>query len=51
MKTNNIKVINAHQQQIYERFDTETTMQLISNYADIYFRKTTGIHYLKTHAS
>jgi SAM-dependent methyltransferase len=35
MKTNNIKTINIHQQQIYDWFEKETTKQLINGYVDI----------------
>jgi ubiquinone/menaquinone biosynthesis C-methylase UbiE len=35
MKTNDIKTINAHQQQIYDEFEKETAAQLIEGYVDI----------------
>jgi SAM-dependent methyltransferase len=35
MKTNAIKTINAHQQQIYDRFEKETTAQLLEGYGDV----------------
>jgi ubiquinone/menaquinone biosynthesis C-methylase UbiE len=34
-KPNEIKTINAHQQQIYDWFEKETTVQLLDGYADV----------------
>jgi DNA-binding CsgD family transcriptional regulator len=34
MKNDNIKTINAHQQQIYDRFEMETAAELLEGYRD-----------------
>jgi hypothetical protein len=35
MKTETIKTINSHQQQIYDRFEKETAEQLLAGYVDV----------------
>jgi hypothetical protein len=35
MKNDNIKAINAHQQQIYDRFERETAAELLNGQRDV----------------